>query len=361
MLVLDDSMAGGIVWCPHCKSPHTLGTKVCPTTAKTLERNVNVQQPTEARSLLIGTVIAGKYRIERLLGRGGTAEVYEAENTVLRRPVALKVLRHASSTHGALRLQREALLVAAIHHPNICDVYDAGALPNGAPFVVLERLSGETFASHLKHAGRLSPVAAADVFVQILSGLQRAHGANIVHRDLKPQNVFFVDRLGCAPLVKLLDFGLAKDLSETVGRSITMPPRMLVGTPAYMAPEQLLGSTASPRSDLFAVGIMLYEALTGKHPFLAGTLDELEMNVLRCQPRPPREVRRDLPYSIDALIGRALSRDPSDRWPTALAFQEAVKDALLATSSRWNSTIPPDSTEPPSAPRESGSDGHIPL
>src|SRR5262249_21069922 len=158
---------------PHCKAPHALGTKVCPTTAKTLERSINVQPLAEAKNSLIGTVIGGKYRIDRLIGRGGIAEVFEAENTVLRRPVAVKVV-HAESPHAALRLQREALLVAAIQHPNICDVYDAGALPNGSPFVVLERLSGETFASRLKRSGRLSPVAVADLFVQILSGLQRA-------------------------------------------------------------------------------------------------------------------------------------------------------------------------------------------
>ncbi len=356
MLASNASMGGGILWCPHCKSPHALGTKVCPLTARTLERGVNVSPPRQAENALIGVVVGGKYRIDRLIGSGGTAEVFEAENTVLRRPVALKVLRHAGSANAALRLQREALLVASIQHPNICDVYDAGTLPGGAPFVVLERLSGETFASHLKRARRLRPEAVVDVFMQILSGLQRAHGANIIHRDLKPHNVFLVDRLGLAPLVKILDFGLAKDVSERGSAALTVPPRAVVGTPEYMAPEQLRGATISTASDLFAVGVMMYQALTGTHPFAGSTRDDVVDNVLRCEPRPPRELRPELPPAVDDLLIRALARSPAARWPTALDLQQALRRALVAVSPRWSGSIPPDSVEPPSS---SGSDGYI--
>jgi eukaryotic-like serine/threonine-protein kinase len=337
-------MKTGIVWCPHCKSAHLLGTKICPATAKTIDRNIHNLSTGDQQHALIGTLVGGKYHISRLIGRGATAEVFEAENTTLHRAVAVKVLRSTTAAGVVAPLAREAKLVAAIQHPNICDVYDVGTLVDGSSFIVLERLSGETFDVQLRRSHRLPFAGVADIFSQILSGLQAAHGANIVHRDLKPKNVFLVDRLGCAPIVKLLDFGFAKDLSGRRGWSIT-PPGMAVGTVPYMAPEQLRGEPASARSDLFAVGIMLYETLTGKHPFRGDTLVELKTSVLRCEPTPPEELRPDLPRSAAALLARALARDPAERWGTALAFQKALREAFATIARPWNESIPPDTPD----------------
>ena len=347
-------MERGILWCPHCKTPHVLGTKICPVTAKTIDRDLHNQSARDRQHPLIGTLIGNKYLIEKLIGRGGIAEVFEAQNTMLRRTVAIKVVSLAGDSDSTKRLLREAELVAAIQHPNICDVYDTGTLPDGAPFIVLERLSGETFDAQLRRMKQIPIALMADIFLQILSGLQAAHGANIVHRDLKPKNVFLVDRLGLAPIVKLLDFGLAKDLSGRLGPSITQPG-MAVGTPAYMSPEQVRGESASPRSDLFAVAVMLYETVTGVHPFAAESRLDLATNLLCCEPVHASEHRPELPAALGKLLERALAKAPGDRFATALEFQKAIRNALSTLPRSWNESVPPepnpDSQVPSQVPR----------
>lgn len=343
----------GILWCPHCKTPHVLGTKVCPLTAKTIERDLRSVSERDRLHPLIGTTIAGKYRVVRLIGQGAIAEVFEAENK-LRRPVAVKVVRASTVENAAARLEREAELVSTIQHPNICDVYDSGALPDGSPFIVLERLSGETLHVQLRRPQRIPLAGVLDIFTQMLSGLQAAHGANIVHRDLKPKNVFLVDRLGCAPIVKLLDFGFGKDLFAHYAETLTAPGRA-VGTVPYMAPEQIRGEPASVRSDLFAVAIMLYEALTGKHPFEGEGLLAIRENLLRCEPASPALFRPDLPRPLVEVVERSLQRDPENRWDTAVAFQKALREAFAESPRRWNESLLPDSvpeSQVPSSRRE---------
>jgi eukaryotic-like serine/threonine-protein kinase len=336
---------GGIVWCPHCGGPHPLATKVCPVSAKTLERNVNRAQQLPENPL-VGSVVGGKYFVHRLIGSGAMGEVFEAENRVLRRMVALKIVRGAIATPEAVsRLEREALLVSAVQHPNICDVYDTGVLNDGSPFLVLERLFGETLGQLLHRKRTLPASLVLDVFEQMLSGLQAAHGAQIIHRDLKPQNVFLVDRLGCNPLVKLLDFGLARDLSGLRARTITKPGTLL-GTLKYMAPEQLRRAEIDPRADLFAVGVMLYEAFTGKHPFEAPTLADMQANILRCEPRSLSLARPDLPPATGRVVDRALAKDPAARWSTALEMQRALAQALRP-GPRPGDTLSPSDEEPP--------------
>jgi eukaryotic-like serine/threonine-protein kinase len=241
--------------------------------------------------------------------------------------VAIKIVRGAIATPEAIaRLEREVLLVSAVHHPNICDVYDAGALSDGSPFIVLERLYGETLDQVVLRSKRLTLENVVDIFTQVLSGLQAAHGAQIVHRDLKPQNVFAVDRLGCAPLIKLLDFGLARDVSGMRAKTITKPGALL-GTLRYMSPEQLIGKRVDARADLFAVGVMLYEALTGRHPFDAPTLADLQASILRESPVPLLSRREDLPRAVADVVDRALAKDPDKRWSTAVDLQRALHRA----------------------------------
>jgi eukaryotic-like serine/threonine-protein kinase len=325
-----------------------LTTTVCPVSAKTLDRHVNASAGVDsAVNPLIGATIAGKYYVHRLIGAGAMGEVFEAENRLLRRMVALKIVRGAIASPEAIaRLEREALLVAAVQHPNICDVYDCGTLSDGSPFIVLERLFGETLGQLMARTARPRIPLLIDLFTQMLSGLQAAHGAQIVHRDLKPQNVFLADRLGCAPLVKLLDFGLARDVSGVRTRTITKPGA-LVGTLKYMSPEQLRGVGVDARADLFAVGVMLYEALSGHHPFEGSSIGEVQTKILRGDHVPFLELRSDLPIALGDVIDRCLAKSPDERWAAAADLQRALSRAIGNVAALGES-VPP-SGDPPSS------------
>jgi serine/threonine-protein kinase len=280
--------------------------------------------PTPKVNKWIGTIVDGKYEILRRIGAGGMGEVFEAENHVLKRRVAIKIVSAESST-AAARLRREASMIASMHHPNICNVYDVGEMPDGSPYLVLELLEGETLNSLLRRCGRLSSSLTVEFFTQLLSSLQQAHAIGIVHRDLKPANVFLVERVGCRPLVKLLDFGLAKDVS---GRYAKMTrPGEHCGTPGYMSPEQLTGKTIDHRSDLFSVGTMLFECLTGRHPFAAATVAETSIQIVH---DPPSVDLRSLPFSlppgISEILARALQKAPELRYASAVQMQMALQN-----------------------------------
>jgi serine/threonine-protein kinase len=258
-------------------------------------------------------LVAGRYRLGALLGEGAVAHVYEAEHVTLGRRVAMKILSARRAAHVP-RLLAEARLVAALNHPNVCDIIDVGEDDDVGPFIVLELLLGETLAARVRRAS-LSPSEASDVFGQILSAVDAIHAAGIVHRDLKPDNVLLARRAGCAPLVKLIDFGFAKDVAAA--RSTVITQRGFVcGTPTYMAPEQLVGERASERTDLYAVGVMLFEALTGRHPFETARGSSF------------------LPASLGRVCARALASDPAERFPSALAMQRALARAVTPTMRR---------------------------
>lgn len=322
-------MPVGIIWCPHCGQPHPLGTSICPTSARSLERGVHAAKRSEHR--LIGTTVAGKYAIRRLIGQGGMGTVFEAENLMLRRMVALKVVNGTASADARERLQREAIIVASVQHPNICDLYDFGMMPDETPYMVMERLFGETLMQLMRRRRDLPLSSVVDIFAQILSGLQAAHGSHIVHRDLKPANVFLVDRLGLTPLVKIVDFGFAKDVSGARTRTITKPGKML-GTVQYMSPEQLRCDPIDARADIFAVGLMLYEALAGQHPYPIEHVMELQRRILLELPPPPSSLRSGLPPTFDAIVMRALAKEPSARWQNSREMQRALLGALGPTT-----------------------------
>lgn len=321
-------MTKGFRWCPHCKCPHALADRVCAVTGLPLDKAINNAVGPGVPSL-IGTVLNGKYRVLQLLGSGGMGQVFEAENIHIKRLVAVKMVSSTAGPHALVRLEREAQHVAAIQHPNICDVYDFGRTPNGRPYVVFERLFGETFGARLRRGGQLALRDTLDIFSQILSGLQAAHVAHIVHRDLKPQNVFLVDRVGCPPLVKLVDFGFAQDLSAR-GARLTRPGHMC-GTVQYMSPEQLRADPLDHRSDLFSLGTMLYEALGGRHPFEAPTRVDLQTNILRAAPTPLSQLRRDISPELDQVIAWALARSPADRPASALDLQRALHTVMRSS------------------------------
>jgi serine/threonine-protein kinase len=330
-------MKNGILWCPHCRQPHSLGEKFCRATGKPLEQHLHRQDGVQRRAdPFIGTVLDGRYEILRRIGSGGMGEVFEARNRLLKRSVAIKsVSRATPEAHS--RLRREAQVIAAIQHPNICDVYDVGTLPSGSPYLVLEFLLGETLQTLLERKRRLAPDMVIEFFAQILSALECAHSKDILHRDLKPANVFLVERLGLPPLVKILDFGLAKDMSgQTDG--MTRPGRRC-GTLAYMSPEQTLARPLDRRSDIFSVGIMMFEALAGTHPFMGTNVLDIGLRIVQ-QPCPDlAELRPRISRGLADIVQKALEKDPDERFQSALDMQRALA-SLTGDEGQQESSAP---------------------
>ena len=272
----------------------------------------------------------GPYEILGPIGRGGMGEVYRARDPRLARDVAVKVLP-ADAGHIPDRLprfEREAQAVAALNHPNILALHDIGN-DNGVVYAVMELLEGDTLRVRLRQAGRFTPLKAIDYAIQISRGLAAAHERGIVHRDLKPENIFIT----ADGRVKILDFGLASqetpptnDRDSRMTRFVT-EPGVLLGTPGYIAPEQILGEAATVRSDLFALGIVLYEMLTGAHPFLRTSMSETVTAILREDPAPLGQAVPGLPAGIARIVERCLDKRPTDRPASARdlgLFLEAV-------------------------------------
>ena len=260
----------------------------------------------------------GRYHVQQLLGRGGMGEVYRAHDIELNRDVAIKFVATDKLTDpdARARLLREARAAAGLDHPAICPVYEAGETPDGRAFIVMQLMDGRPL-SELAANGPLPVREALGYAVQIAEALSAAHRHGVVHRDLKPGNVM-VDAAG---RVRLLDFGIAKviaspdiaaDLSTT---SVQTTGNKLLGTPGYMSPEQIQQRPLDGRSDLFSLGVLLYECLTGKRPFNARTPVETVANVLHVQLPPPSTLREGLTDRHDALCERLLAKDPADRFP----------------------------------------------
>ncbi|MBX3224545.1 MAG: serine/threonine protein kinase [Labilithrix sp.] len=288
----------------------------------------------------IGTLLVNRYELVKELGRGGCAIVFEAHDHRLSRMVAVKIpIGIAGDTAKMGRFAREARVIASIHHPNVCAVLDSGFTEDGAPFLVMERLFGESLRATINRAKQLGVGEAIAIGLQLLSALDAVHAAGIVHRDIKPDNVILVSRGGCDPLVKLLDFGLCRRAARRRDGEDTMTcDGAIVGTPEYMAPEQVLGSTSlDVRVDIYAVGVVLYEALTGERAFLAKTVRDILSGVMNKRIRPLREVRKDAPRSLEVVVARAMDRDPARRPQTASELQDdlvAVKEEMAAAAQR---------------------------
>jgi serine/threonine protein kinase len=276
---------------------------------------------------LIGRTIAGRYSLVRLLGDGGMGAVYKAEDNVLRRFVALKLLHPAAAANPAAveRFLREAQAAASIGHPNIIDILDFGEA-DGKPYLVMEYLRGRSLADVLQTDGPLDMKHACAVATHALAGLQGAHDRGILHRDLKPANLMLVMRFGDRSFVKLLDFGFAALLGGNLPSDKTLTPaRTLVGTPAYAAPERLRGDDRrDPRTDLYSLGVVLYEMLAGVRPFDAGTFSELARKAQTEPPPSLRLYRPETPEGLERVILRALAKTPEERWPDAESFAAAL-------------------------------------
>ena len=235
----------------------------------------------------------GEYEIVSLLGAGGMGEVYRARDLRLERQVAIKVVGHrANAPHADDRLRREARAVAGLQHPNICTIFELGATDDGGLFIVMELLEGETLHDRLLR-GRLDTATLADLGIAIADALDVAHRTGLLHRDIKPANIFLTAR---GP--KLLDFGLAKDLAQGPANVTGQPTEarltdvgMAVGTVAYMSPEQVRGEPLDARSDLFSLGLVLYEAATGRSAFTGATSGAISAAILHDTPATPHTLR----------------------------------------------------------------------
>ncbi len=295
----------------------------------------------------------GPYQILALLGKGGMGEVYRARDTRLGRDVAVKVILTdlARDRERIRRFEQEARAAGALNHPNVCAIHDLG-IHDGSPFVVMELLEGESLRARLQH-GPIPVRKAIDYAAQAAHGLAAAHEKGIVHRDLKPENLFLTKD----GRVKVLDFGLAKLIRSdnatpidgpTVSVSLTASGAVL-GTAGYMAPEQVRGVTADHRADLFALGSVIYELLTGKRAFAGETLYETSYRIVHADPPPLSASGREIPPGLEAIVRRCLEKSPDERFQSAkdLAFDlESISGRAPGTSASANATGTPSKIKP---------------
>ena len=312
--------------CPRCGRCFDSSASVCDADGAELTLTLPVERTVE-----------GRYRLERLIGKGGMGAVYEATHLKLNHKVAVKVLsgQMFGDPSALRRFEREAQALARLsQHPNIVSVHDYGELATEGAFLVMDLIEGESLGALLKRERRVDPVRAAAIFEQVLEGLKAAHAAGIVHRDLKPDNVFLSRSPEGRTQVRLLDFGLAKltqgltaDSQAPTAREPVTTPGAVMGTFGYMPPEQLTGGRVDERSDLFPVGVMIVEALTGERPFKGKTIHELLTAVLHGEYHLPGDgagVRR-----LDDALQHCLAKDPAARFASAAEAQAQLTPALL--------------------------------
>ncbi|HET7695995.1 MAG TPA: protein kinase [Vicinamibacterales bacterium] len=311
--------------CPRCGRCEDHGVTICPGDGAALRPGATPR------------VIDNKYRIDQLLGRGGMGAVYRSRDVRLDRQVAVKVVRPEllDDNEARRRFRREAQLVARLQHPGIVSIFDFGTLDSGGAYLVMELIRGEDLRRVLQREGRLEPARAERILTAVCGAIEAAHQEGVLHRDLKPENILLP---GGSVEAKVLDFGVAKLVEEPTHRideeradlqsTLTMAGT-IIGTPAYMAPEQLRAAKPGPRTDIFALGVIAYEMLTGDLPFGRGSLTD----VVLAQARGARRLRdRDAAITppVDDAVMRALSMDPDARPSSAQAFAREVRDGLGA-------------------------------
>ncbi|HWL89007.1 MAG TPA: serine/threonine-protein kinase, partial [Polyangiaceae bacterium] len=284
-----------------------------------------------------GTLLVGKYRVTREIGRGGMAAVYEAEQTSLNKKVAVKVLASELSASSIVieRFFREARAAASVRSPYIVDVYDSGRLEDGRPFICMELLEGESLYDRMARLRLIDPETTVRIITQCAKGLAKAHGAGIVHRDLKPENIFIIKSEEGGEISKLLDFGLAKfyaPVSPDAKTARLTREGAVFGTPAYMSPEQVKGQgSVDHRADLWALGCMAFECLIGRPVWNTEQGVAMTFAAIATAPIPiPSKLRPDLPLAFDAWFLKALERDPDRRFQHAKELSDALSVAFEA-------------------------------
>jgi serine/threonine-protein kinase len=310
--------------CTTCGNRYPQDFVVCPIDATALDVDTS-----EDADPLVGQIVAGTYRILRVVGEGGMGKVYEAQHLRLgHRKVAVKVLHpeYSRDRDVVSRFQREAESASSITHPNVIEVYDVDTTADGRPFLVGEFLEGEELGNHLDRVGKVEIGQAIRLVRQVCRALTAAHDKGIVHRDMKPENVFMIARDGQAH-VKVIDFGISK---SGKGETHLTKTGMIIGTPAYMAPEQARGDKVDARADVYATGALLYTTLTGHRPFESDDPTATLTMVLTEEPKRPRELLEDIPEGLELVVQRAMAKNPADRYQTMIELDSALGNFDIA-------------------------------
>ena len=304
--------------CPRCGERYPADFRVCPRDACELEVPAG-----EVDDPYVGTTLGGSYRIDAVIADGGMGRVYEARHVRLPdRSLAVKILHRtlAGDVEVVSRFRREAEIADAIDHPNVIRVFDVQSTPDGVPFIVTEFLRGEDLGQRLEREGRLSIADTVHILGQVCDVLAAVHARGVIHRDLKPNNLFLVGD-PARPTVKLIDFGIARlrgpDDAKATQTGVVM------GTPAFMAPEQARGERVDARADIYAVGAIAYCCVTGRGPYDLNDAAAALHAVLMSEPPRPRSVAPDVPEDFEMVLQRAMARDRDERYPTLAALGEA--------------------------------------
>ncbi|HEX5747214.1 MAG TPA: serine/threonine-protein kinase [Archangium sp.] len=312
-------------------------------------RTMQVMDDSSAQDPLTGLKV-GEYELRQRIGVGGMGLVYEGIQPLIGKRVAVKVLRPelAAAEEQVARLLAEARAVNAIRHRGIVDIFGFGQVPDGRQYIIMEYLEGVALDAHLTEKGRLPVYEALDILDEVLSALGAAHGAGVVHRDLKPSNIFLVKQPDGSRYVKLLDFGLAK-MGLPTGRTAQTRTDMVVGTPEYMAPEQARGQPVGPMTDLYALGVVAFEMVTGRLPFTGTSPVDLLMKHVDARPPRPSEFLPELPAALDAFILQMLTKDPEARPGSAEQLRRQLQRLrdTLAQQAQAHHARPTASEHPP--------------
>ncbi len=300
-------------------------------------------------SKVIGQVLSGSYQVQKLIGEGGMGAVYEATHVRLPRRLAVKVLDLGQDPNPETmeRFKQEAWITNDLKHPHIVNVCDFNKTPDGTPYFVMELLDGEDLESRLKRIGRFALDKVASILTQTASALEAAHNRGVVHRDLKPQNLYLVQHGDESDHVKILDFGISKVKS---GNTMTQQ-RTVIGTPYYMSPEQARGlsSMVDRRTDVFAMGVLLYEMIAGVQPFVGNSAEAILYQVVHEDPTPLSELRAEVNRELEAVVSRAMAKSPEDRFPgmkaLALAFVKALGQEASEREAEEIFMLAPDDLE----------------
>ena len=296
--------AATALFCPNCGTPKVAGTGTDP---------------------LLGKLLGDRFLVQERIGHGGSGTIYKAEHVTLRRKVAIKVLHDQLSRDDLAieRFRREATTVAEIDNDHIVEIHDFGRTPDGRLYLAMELLEGETLDQVLERESRLPIDQIVDVITQLDEALIEAHAIGYVHRDLRPRNIYLAKRRGRANFVKLLDFGLAKIVESEAGAASTSLG-MTFGDPKYMSPEQAQGDRIDRRADIYQLGCIAYEMLTGAPPFTGGRVFDVLSRHVSEAPRPVGELRADTPAWLEAVVMRCLAKPPEERFATVSRMVEAL-------------------------------------
>jgi eukaryotic-like serine/threonine-protein kinase len=303
----------GYLACPGDGTPLELSEDDVQHTVHTVRLQYEAPRPTASRSVIAPGTQIGEYVVERLVTRGGMGAIYAARHPVLGKQAAIKVIHGELTSDPALleRFVREAQAVNLIRHPNIVDVFSIGALPDGRTYFVMDWLDGESLAQRLAREERIPLPEAAWILEETIDAMLLAHAAGIVHRDLKPSNIFLARR-GALTQVKVLDFGIAK--LSGAPREQTQAG-VLMGTPAYLAPEQARTSQVDHRADIYALGVVAFEMLAGQRPFAGTSRDSVVGKHMTAEPPRLSEHAGDLPPPVSAIVAAMMAKDPAARPP----------------------------------------------